>query len=317
VGESLLEHIGGSWFKLNAASIYSIAEVYGPATLQCRGPSNQLNWRKLMRFIDGLVRPIATTVVALGAALTLTHHTGTAQRGGADFQWRGAVLQGNSIEIKGVNGDVTAQAATGSDVEVTAVRRGRRSNPESVRIEAVQHGEGVTICAIYPDVDGRSNQCRPGKEGRMNVKDNDVTVTFTVKVPAGVRFVGHTVNGDVTATSLAGPVSLKTVNGSAEFSTSSYGDASTVNGSIRGVMGSAVWDGRLEFNTVNGSITLDLPGEFSSEVRATTVNGDITTDFPMTVTGRISRRSLNGTIGGGGRSMNLETVNGSVKLRRR
>ena len=29
----------------------------------------------------------------------------------------------------------------------------------------------------------------------MNVRDNDVTVTFTVHVPAGVRFAGRTVNG--------------------------------------------------------------------------------------------------------------------------
>jgi DUF4097 and DUF4098 domain-containing protein YvlB len=54
-----------------------------------------------------------------------------------------------------------------------------------------------------------------------------------------------------------------------------------------------------------------------SDLRATTVNGDITTDFPLTVTGRINRGSLSGTIGNGGRSMNIETVNGSVKLHRR
>ena len=151
----------------------------------------------------------------------------------------------------------------------------------------------------------------------MNVKDNDVTVTFTVRVPAGVRFIGKTVNGDVTARALSGPVSLKTVNGSAEFSTSSYGDAETVNGSIRGSMERADWTGQLDFTTVNGSVTLDLPPDVHSDLRATTVNGDITTDFPLTVTGRINRRSVNGTIGNGGRSMNIETVNGSVKLHRR
>ncbi len=235
----------------------------------------------------------------------------------SDFQWRGTVLQGNAIEIKGVNGDVRAQPASGSEVEVTAVKRGRRNDPETVRIEVVQHGDGVTICSVYPDTDRRPNECKPGDEGRMNVRDNDVNVTFTVRVPNGVRFVGRTVNGDVTATSLTGPVTLRTVNGSAEFSTSAYGDASTVNGSIRGSIGSATWSGDLEFNTVNGSVDLNLPADVQSDVRATTVNGDIETDFPLTVTGRISRRSLNGTIGSGGRSLRIETVNGGVKLRRR
>jgi hypothetical protein len=254
-----------------------------------------------------------TAAVAAGPAVSPI----AAQRSTADFQWRGTVLQGSEIEIKGVNGDVRATAGSGNEVEVTAVRRGRRNNPEDVRIEVVQHGDGVTICAVYPDADGRPNECRPGSEGRMNVRDNDVTVAFTVRVPAGVRFVGRTVNGDVETDMLSGPVMLRTVNGSATFATSSYGDASTVNGSIKGAIGSAAWSDSLAFKTVNGSITLDLPGDTSADVRATTVNGDISTDFPIQVVGRFGPRRLNGTIGGGGRSLQLETVNGSVTLRKK
>jgi putative adhesin len=238
------------------------------------------------------------------------------QRSAQDFQWHGLVLQGSAIEIKGVNGDVTAGPGTGTEVEVTATRRGRRSDPEDVKIDVVQHGDGVTICAVYPSTDGRPNECRPGHEGRMNVQNNDVTVTFDVRVPAGVRFIGHTVNGDVEAKSLSGPVDVKTVNGGATFSTSAYGEASTVNGSIQAAIGTASWPEGLAFKTVNGSITLDLPGDTSADVRASTVNGDITTDFPLTVTGKFGPRRLNGTIGGGGRTLELETVNGSVRLRR-
>jgi len=36
----------------------------------------------------------------------------------------------------------------------------------------------------------------------------------------------------------------------------------------------------------------------------------------MTVTGTVSKRRLNGTVGAGGRDLLLETVNGSVQLRR-
>jgi len=107
------------------------------------------------------------------------------------------------------------------------------------------------------------------------------------------------------------------VNGSTTFSTSSYGEASTVNGSIRGTMGDAGWRDALTFHTVNGSIILDLPTALSADVRASTVNGEISTDFPLSVTGRISRRSVTGTIGSGGRRLDLETVNGTVRLQRR
>ena len=151
----------------------------------------------------------------------------------------------------------------------------------------------------------------------MNTQNNDVRVKFTVRVPQGVRFIGRTVNGDIEAASLTGPVSIKTVNGSASFSTSSYGDAATVNGSVKATLGSSDWTEELDFSTVNGSITIDLPADTSADVRASTVNGDISTDFPLTVTGRFTPRRLSGTIGAGGRALSLETVNGSVQLRRR
>jgi hypothetical protein len=237
--------------------------------------------------------------------------------GAQDFQWRGAVRQGQSIEIKGVNGDVRAEPSGGNDVEVVAVKRANRDNPESVRIEVVPHGAGVTICAVYPSRDTQKpNECLPGEGGRMNVQNNDVSVRFTVRVPAGVTFVGRTVNGEIEAARLNGDVALTTVNGSVAFSTTGGGRASTVNGSIRGEMGRADWTNTLEMSTVNGSITLALPPDLNTEVKASTVNGDISSEFPMTVTGRMSRRKLEGTIGGGGRVLSLESVNGSITLKR-
>jgi Putative adhesin len=181
----------------------------------------------------------------------------------------------------------------------------------------VQHSDGITLCAVYPDADSRPNECQPGDGGRMNVRDNDVTVAFTARVPSGVRFVGRTVNGDVAAEGLGAPVALRTVNGQVNFSTSSHGEASTVNGSIHGTIGTALWTDTLAFKSVNGSITLDLPADASAEVKAKTVNGSISTDFPIAVRGKVDPRSLTGTIGGGGRSIALETVNGSVTLRKR
>jgi DUF4097 and DUF4098 domain-containing protein YvlB len=59
-----------------------------------------------------------------------------------------------------------------------------------------------------------------------------------------------------------------------------------------------------------------LPPSTSADVRAETVNGTIETDFALTVSGRVSRRHLSGTIGGGGRSLEMETVNGSIHLKK-
>jgi hypothetical protein len=239
-----------------------------------------------------------------------------APAGAEDFQWRGRVAPGKTVEIKGVNGAIEASPATGDEVEVTANKRGRRSDPESVRIEVVEHAAGVTICAVYPDAGGQRNECVPGDGGRMNARDNDVQVHFSVRIPRGVAFAPRTVNGEVNASNLEGDVDARTVNGSIELSTSGHAEAQTVNGSIRARAGRADWTGDASFKTVNGSITVTLPSSASAEVKAATVNGEIETDFPLTVSGRVSRRRLSGTIGSGGRSLELETVNGSIQLRK-
>jgi len=255
-------------------------------------------------------------VVSLGAATAAVLVLFASGAAAQDFRWHGAIAEGRSIEVKGVNGDIIAEPSGSNEVEVTAEKRSRRDNPEDVRIEVVPHAGGVTICAVYPSREGRPNECAPGKGGRMNVRNNDVTVRFTVRVPAGVAFVGKTVNGEVEATRLNGDIDLDTVNGSVTFSTSGTGRASTVNGSIRGEMGRADWSDTLGMSTVNGSITLTLPSSLSADLRATTLNGDISSDFPLSVSGRISRRRLEGTIGGGGRTLALESVNGSITLKR-
>ncbi|HEX8096429.1 MAG TPA: DUF4097 family beta strand repeat-containing protein [Pyrinomonadaceae bacterium] len=234
-----------------------------------------------------------------------------------NFQWRGRIAPGRAIEVKGINGPVRAEASQGGEVEVVAVKTARNSDPASVRLQVVEHPGGVTICAVYPDGDpSKPNECKPGNAGHSSVRDNDVKVEFTVRVPAGVRFVGRTVNGRVDATSIGGDVEAYTVNGGIQVSASGLARAKTVNGSINASLGSANWTDKLEFKTVNGSITLDLPSVINTEFQADTVNGEINTDFPLTVQGRFSRRHVQGTIGSGGRELIAQTVNGSIRLRR-
>jgi DUF4097 and DUF4098 domain-containing protein YvlB len=233
-----------------------------------------------------------------------------------EFHWTGKVASGQAIEIKGVNGEITATGVAAGDVEVTAVKKGRRSDPEEVKIEVVEHAGGVTICAVYPSADGR-NECAPGKAGRMNVRDNDVNVRFEVKVPAGVRFVGRTVNGGIEATGLRADAEAMTVNGGVELDSTGTARAETVNGGITARLGRADWDGTLKLQTVNGGIDVTMPEGLSADVKCSTVNGDISTDFPLTVTGKIARRKLEGTIGSGGRLLEMTTVNGGIELKKR
>jgi hypothetical protein len=234
-----------------------------------------------------------------------------------EFHWAGTVPVGRSIEIKGVNGSIHAEETTGSQVDVVANKKGHRSDPKQVQVEVVDHGQGVTICAVYPSTDpSKPNECRPGETGRMNVRNNDVKVDFTVHVPAGVRFIGRMINGSVDAKGLRGDAEGYSVNGGLNLSATGAVQGKTVNGGITASLRETDWKGPLLFETVNGGIEVELPTGVNTDFVAETVNGHISSDFPVTVQGKINPRRLSGTIGNGGRQLTIKTVNGSIELRR-
>jgi hypothetical protein len=254
-------------------------------------------------------------ILAAVGGLTLAGTPAAAQDD--DFRWRGRLDAGKTLEIHGVSGTIRAERAGGTEIEVLASKSARRDDPEAVAIEVVPHDDGVTICAVYPTPrrSRRPNECRPG-DSHNNTENNDVEVEWTVRVPAGVHFAGQTVNGDVIVTNLGADVYASTVNGDVEVSTAGVAEASTVNGSVRASMGRADWQGSMKFSTVNGGITVEVPDDLNADIEAATVNGDIETDFPITVRGRFMNRRMSGRVGNGGRTLDLETVNGSIRLRK-
>jgi hypothetical protein len=249
------------------------------------------------------------------AALCLT---ALATAAAQDFNWHGRIAAGKRLEVRGVNGDVRAVLATGAEAVVNARKHAHRSDPEEVEIKVVESETGVTICAVYPTPPRarHENTCEPGDHWSSSTENNDVVVDFEVQVPAGVEFNGQTVNGQMSAEGLKADVRASTVNGSVRVTTTGLAEASTVNGSVYAEMGRANWNDELEFSTVNGGITLILPGKLDTDVRATTVNGEIESDYPLTITGRFGPRRLRGTIGAGGRALNLSTVNGEIRLKK-
>ena len=248
---------------------------------------------------------VAATVIALALPAAAAEQ---------EFNWSGSLGAGKAVEIKGVNGGIEASGTTGGEVTLTAIKKGKKSDPSEVKIEVVEHAGGVTICAVYPST-GTPNECTPGEGGRMKVKKNDVGVTFKVKVPAGVRFVGRTVNGGISARGIQADAEAHTVNGGVEVEAAGTARAETVNGGITARFGRADWEGALKLKTVNGGIHVYLPASAAVDVKAGTVNGDIETDFPLTVKGKIGRRRLEGSIGGGGPLLEMETVNGGIELK--
>src|SRR5437660_492352 len=145
----------------------------------------------------------------------------------------------------------------------------------------------------------------------------DGAVRFTVQLPRNVPIDASTVNGGLEIDGVSGPVEAATVNGRIAVNTSTGPvQATTVNGSIEANM-QALTSGDVRLTTVNGSVSAGLPLKLNANVDAETVNGRVETDFPVKIMGKISPRHLRGTIGTigtGGPTLKLVTVNGSITL---
>ena len=256
------------------------------------------------------------------ATLTATMVMGTlplaAQRD--DFRWSGRVAQGKEIEVVGVVGDIRALPASGGQVEVIAEMRDGR-----VPVRVVEHEDGVTLCVVYPNQRPSSSGRGNGRCGMTgNVGNDPPRVDFTVRVPAGVRFAGRSVTGDVRAQGLRGAVRASTVSGGVDVQTSEEAEASTVSGDLRVAMGRLPRSGSLRFNTVSGSVRLVLPSDAGAELRVNTVSGDVDSDFELRMNSRDGGRrsfvrighNIRATIGRGGPEIDIHTVSGDVELAR-
>lgn len=266
---------------------------------------------------QGTTRTLLHRALVLAAALPILAVSAGAQESDS-WQWSGTIGQGRTVYLHNINGEVRVESWSGSTVEVRAVKRWRRGNPEMVRIEARTAGGSngdVIVCALNtPSATCDEDGIRSNRERSWN-RDNDVSVEFTVRVPAHAQVDANTVNGDLTIRDVRGDVRAKTVNGDIDASsTAGRVWANTVNGSI--TVAGVVDGGGVEYGTVNGSITIELPANANARVDLSTVNGRIATEFPITFNGTIDPRRIRAEIGDGGGTLRARTVNGSIRLRK-
>jgi DUF4097 and DUF4098 domain-containing protein YvlB len=229
---------------------------------------------------------------------------------GQEFHWKGTLSPENVVFVKNVNGNIEADLASGNEVEVTAEKSGEYA--DEAKIQMIQLKDGVMFCVVYPG--WFNQQCEESHS--LHQHGEGPKVHFTVHVPENLRFTGENVNGSVIAENMGRFVKATSVNGKVRVSTKSCAELSSVNGSLEAKMGRADWPGTLKLGTVNGSISLEMPADLSTDVKFTSVNGRLRTEFPMNVEGNIDGHSVSGQIGSGGRELKIETVNGSAEIRR-
>lgn len=221
------------------------------------------------------------------------------------------VNSGARISLENINGDINVTGDSGSKVKVVAYKKaGKQEYLDKLEIVINADKDFIRIETRHPDSEG----------GWFNWGGNSSgSVAYELSVPESVDLDSiETVNGDVTIDSVDGEVKAGTVNGTVSVSgVQSDVDLETVNGGVKAVFNQLGEGQRVKADTVNGKITIYLPADASARIQAETVNGSIDADdFGLEVEKGFVGRDLSGEIGGGDARVSLDTVNGSIRIKK-
>ena len=172
---------------------------------------------------------------------------------------------------------------------------------------------------------------QPGGQVKANTVSGDVTViggkkSIAAKTVSGdVRVEGAegdcdlgSVSGDVYASRVKGSVEAEVVSGSVrllEISEAQRVSAKSISGSVE-YRGQVYSDGRYQFKSHSGSVTLVLPADSSFELEAEAFSGSVSTEFPIEIIGKISNKEIKGKVNKGGAYIIAKAFSGNVEIRK-
>jgi len=188
---------------------------------------------------------------------------------------------------------------------------------EKVKVVVTNEGGKVALKTVYPKRHGSF----------FSFGGRSIAVNYTINVPRGTIIEAETVNGAVTIGVSASTVKCETVNGAITVTDASLLSASTVNGAISfkadSVKKVETTNGSVKgeiksmkpaaggIETVNGSIKIVVSQKAAFRVCAENVNGSVRSDLPGA---QASKHHFVAEFNGGGNTISIETVNGSIKV---
>ncbi len=269
---------------------------------------------------------MAAAVAATVASLAAAPVPARAAEASETIQKSFPLAKGGAFSIENVNGNITVSVWDKEEIQVTAVKTVKAASDSQAKEELSKLKVVFEAGAKMVKVTTESPQESFWSFGWLGGHPSR-SVAFTILAPRGARMSLQSVNGsieagaggcDVTAETVNGEVSVNgasllsasSVNGKVVFDADNVRSAETTNGSIQGTVRSEKPSaGSAE--TVNGSVTLSFSPKAALHLEIENVNGSISSGF-----GDLegSRHSKEGDVNGGGATVKVETVNGSVTV---
>ncbi len=216
------------------------------------------------------------------------------------------------LTLSNLNGEVFIDIWDRNEARIDAIACAySKVRLDEVNIEISSRANTLRIESKYEDADWSN---------RPNLKERQPAwVNYTLRVPRRVELASVSlVNGDLSVQDLEGPVRAQTVNGTLlALNLEGEAELSTVNGKLEARFEALDPSATINLSTVNGSVTLTLPNDADANISASTLSGSIRNAYGMKVRrGRYVGRSMDGQIGNGGAEINLESVNGRLRIQR-
>jgi len=215
------------------------------------------------------------------------------------------------VSVSNVNGSITVEAWDRNEVQLEATKSAESKEAlDRVDIKIDSRADSFNVKTDYDT--WRRDQ---GWKNMGNIK-----VEFRLSVPrTAILDEIETVNGSVTVSKFTKSTKVSAVNGNVT-ATDLQGAAnlSTVNGKVLADFSSLESGSKISLNTVNGSVTLQLPSDANATIKADSLNGNITNDFGLSVRkGRFIGRDMHGRVGSGDVQIRLGSVNGPLSVLRK
>jgi hypothetical protein len=270
-------------------------------------------------------RFILTAIITLIVLIAIQAFRTGALSGSAaakHWSWQGDLGEDGWVNIRNTTGSITVLQSSDGQVSVQAQNSWKGGNPAPLAFIVNREGGSLFICAMNSnsskEADCSQERYRPGRRAwweRLVRQQRTPTVAFTVRVPDHTSLNLKTVNGSVSVKGEASALVASTVNGSISTAYPLRSmNARTVNGAIRAKLSGMDSGADMKLETVNGSVSAEIPADANISLRASTVHGRVRSDFPVTTSDDPGSKSMSGVIGSGGATLVMATVNGAITL---
>jgi DUF4097 and DUF4098 domain-containing protein YvlB len=291
---------------MKRAALILMAALVAPSWLAAQTPVDERRPAEA----DGVVEieNLAGSVKVIGWGEAAVQVTGTLAAG-AELEFESSGKR-TAIEVE-VDDDNPMEAASDLEIHVPA---GSHVEIDGVRLDV--EVSGVTGSVEVETVDGGITQTGAAKEVSLQ------SVMGTVEVTGSSGHIqAETVNGSVTIRGSSGQVEASTVNGRMVVSEGSFDRVA-----LESVAGAVSFEAdlaaqaRVDIETVSGSVELFVSPDIKAEFAISSFSGGLENELGVGTVEQESflpAKELNFSTGSGGARISVETLSGSVHIRKR